>query len=493
MSRLYVPKQALSILTHRLAETKIYPETNIIFITSYPRSDMGKGTIVANLLNLIPDSNAIKFDGLLNTNANGRHTAIGHDDFGIYEKFNPGKRWTDENYILAGQLIKDFINDFGEFENLPLKPYLSLYLKLEIQKIWQKIGKPKTLIIEIGGVMTDCEVDTYVPLAINLIKEQFSEKVKIILLSEIGYNNEYIKTKTIQDGVCMLRQRGLTPDLILAREPSEIINSSLSKRLEYERIIVDKLFENFRLINHCVVSVPFFTKIDQNYTLFVNKYVLPFIYGKQMIKENNRIKLVIGTKNKNKFNDWSAYLGQKFEVISPAELNLSLDIPEGLNSIEENSKAKARAWVRATGLPTISDDTGFFIKALGDRPGVAVRRWGGEYPEETTNAQFWEILKEKVKDLDDTSCYFKTSVSLAMPDGRIFSTEFVTEGYLDKILLQEKYNGSDYPLGQVFKKNGRETVWANMTNEEKKASDREMLEKVEEMLTTILSTSSSNN
>ena len=46
-------------------------EAIFYFVLGYPRSDIGKGTLVAQLLHEIDKSDAIKFDGLLNTNKNG--------------------------------------------------------------------------------------------------------------------------------------------------------------------------------------------------------------------------------------------------------------------------------------------------------------------------------------------------------------------------------------------------------------------------------------
>jgi CTP synthase (UTP-ammonia lyase) len=140
---------------------------NVFFVTSYPRSDMGKGTFIAQALNVVNNSDAIKFDGLLNTNENGRHTEKGHDDFGIYEAFNPNKQFGKEHYILAGEIYQDFIAKYGENENLQLNPHLSYYLEYKIMYIWNQIGRPKNLFIEIGGVMTDFEV---APLFKSIIK-----------------------------------------------------------------------------------------------------------------------------------------------------------------------------------------------------------------------------------------------------------------------------------------------------------------------------------
>ena len=45
----------------------------------------------------------------------------------------------------------------------------------------------------------------------------------------------------------------------------------------------------------------------------------------------------------------------------------------------------------------LGDDTGFFIKELNGEPGVALRRWGGELPEETTGEEFWDYLQQKTR------------------------------------------------------------------------------------------------
>lgn len=92
MSNVYENRQTIRNLRNLI---NLYKPTNnetiYYFVFGYPRSDIGKGTLVAQLLANTENSDAIKFDGLLNTNANGRHTASGHDDFGIYEAFNAGK------------------------------------------------------------------------------------------------------------------------------------------------------------------------------------------------------------------------------------------------------------------------------------------------------------------------------------------------------------------------------------------------------------------
>ena len=50
---------------------------------------------------------------------------------------------------------------------------------------------------------------------------------------------------------------------------------------------------------------------------------------------------------------------------------------ERYETFEENARAKARHFARLSGLPTVSDDSGLEVVALGGRPGVRSKRWAG--------------------------------------------------------------------------------------------------------------------
>ncbi len=56
----------------------------------------------------------------------------------------------------------------------------------------------------------------------------------------------------------------------------------------------------------------------------------------------------------------------------PEEDNL-----EEFPTFEENALAKARYFFKRTGVPTIGDDSGLTIDALGGAPGVITKRWSG--------------------------------------------------------------------------------------------------------------------
>ena len=50
---------------------------------------------------------------------------------------------------------------------------------------------------------------------------------------------------------------------------------------------------------------------------------------------------------------------------------------ESADTFEENALAKARYFARRSGLPTVADDSGIEVAALGGKPGVHSKRWSG--------------------------------------------------------------------------------------------------------------------
>jgi XTP/dITP diphosphohydrolase len=50
---------------------------------------------------------------------------------------------------------------------------------------------------------------------------------------------------------------------------------------------------------------------------------------------------------------------------------------EHFDTFEENALAKARYFRAKSGLPTIADDSGLEVRALGGAPGVRTKRWSG--------------------------------------------------------------------------------------------------------------------
>lgn len=196
------------------------------------------------------------------------------------------------------------------------------------------------------------------------------------------------------------------------------------------------------------------------------------------------MRLFIGTKNPGKIEDWRGYLPEA-EIISYLDLGIEpVQVEEGFGSLRDNAERKALAWAGASGETTLSDDTGFFIKALGGLPGVSVKRWGGRFEEEMSDAELAAFMEKELEKVEDTSSYFETVCAIARPSGVVASFAVRYPGFIDKSLFGTSF-AEGFAIGSVFKADGRRTVWHDMNMDEKRVADREMIEKIREMLRTL--------
>jgi XTP/dITP diphosphohydrolase len=89
--------------------------------------------------------------------------------------------------------------------------------------------------------------------------------------------------------------------------------------------------------------------------------------------------LLIGTSNLGKLREIADLLGGlPLRLLSLQQVGLDhLEVAEDADSLEANARLKAEAYASASGLPTLADDTGLYVDALGGRPGIYPARYGG--------------------------------------------------------------------------------------------------------------------
>ena len=86
--------------------------------------------------------------------------------------------------------------------------------------------------------------------------------------------------------------------------------------------------------------------------------------------------LLIASNNPGKLAEISAILAPlPLQLVSPAELGLDLAVAEDGESYFENARKKATAFAQASGLPTLAEDSGLEVEALGGAPGVHSHRF----------------------------------------------------------------------------------------------------------------------
>lgn len=138
-------------------------------------------------------------------------------------------------------------------------------------------------------------------------------------------------------------------------------------------------------------------------------------------------RFVCASANPDKVAEIAALLAEAGDIEllpRPAEVP---DVVEDADTLLGNARLKAAAICDATGLPAVSDDTGLFVDALGDAPGVRTARFAGE------DATYAENRTKMLSDLDGVppearTARFVTVAMVVWPDGRELAVEGVCAG-----------------------------------------------------------------
>jgi len=93
----------------------------------------------------------------------------------------------------------------------------------------------------------------------------------------------------------------------------------------------------------------------------------------------DRPRLLVATRSAHKLRELRELLRLPDGVlVSLDDLGVEGEPVEDGETFETNAAIKARFGLRATGLPTLADDSGIEVDALGGAPGVRTRRYAGE-------------------------------------------------------------------------------------------------------------------
>ncbi|BFU91933.1 MAG: dITP/XTP pyrophosphatase [Nitrospira sp.] len=130
-------------------------------------------------------------------------------------------------------------------------------------------------------------------------------------------------------------------------------------------------------------------------------------------------ELLLATRNPDKVRELAVLLGDLgIRIRTLADFPTALEVDEDGTTCEANALKKAREMASATGLPSVADDTGLEVDALGGRPGVFAARYAGE------RATYEDNCRKLLKELDGVpparrTARFITVAALVMPGGYV--------------------------------------------------------------------------
>ena len=128
------------------------------------------------------------------------------------------------------------------------------------------------------------------------------------------------------------------------------------------------------------------------------------------------MELVVATRNRHKFREISSILRHpRLKLVSLNRLPKAPAPGERGRSFDENALLKARAIAAYTGKPTLADDSGLEVSALGGRPGVRSARFAGLKATDSENNRKLLSLLEGLP-LSRRKARYRCTIAIVFPN-----------------------------------------------------------------------------
>lgn len=175
------------------------------------------------------------------------------------------------------------------------------------------------------------------------------------------------------------------------------------------------------------------------------------------------MKFLIATNNDEKLREIRRILAQfGIDGVSLSEAGVKSNPEETGSTFEDNARIKALYGMKATGMPTVADDSGLMVDALHGAPGVYSARYAGE------NATDEDRIKKLLHEMKDVpagarGAKFVCAVCCVFPDGNIISVR----GECDGSIAFEPIGKGGFGYDPVFIEKTTGRSFARLAGEEK--------------------------
>ena len=142
------------------------------------------------------------------------------------------------------------------------------------------------------------------------------------------------------------------------------------------------------------------------------------------------MRLLVVTRNAGKKREYERLLeGLGLELVTLEDLGIDLEVAETGDTFAANALLKAAAYAEVSGLPTLADDSGLEVDALGGAPGVRSARYAAEAGAATDEDRY-RVLLERLRDVPEAerTARFRCVIAVAWPDGAVDTAEGAVEG-----------------------------------------------------------------
>ncbi|MBQ7034817.1 MAG: RdgB/HAM1 family non-canonical purine NTP pyrophosphatase [Clostridia bacterium] len=191
-------------------------------------------------------------------------------------------------------------------------------------------------------------------------------------------------------------------------------------------------------------------------------------------------KFVIATNNPHKVIEFKRILEPMgIHCVSLKEMGIQSDAEETGTTFMENAYIKAKAVFDICGLPSVADDSGICVDALGGQPGIYSARYGGEG---LNDEDRMFLLLKNMESEENRAAHFTSAISCVMGEERVIEAE----GYIFGRLTREPRGEHGFGYDPIFLPDGYEMTTAEMEGDAKNAIShrgnalREFAEKLKE-------------
>ena len=169
--------------------------------------------------------------------------------------------------------------------------------------------------------------------------------------------------------------------------------------------------------------------------------------------------ICFATNNEHKLEEVKHLLSAQYTIVSLHEIGCLQELPETQNTLRGNALQKADFVFQHYNMPCFADDTGLEVQALHGEPGVYSARYAGPQRNAYDNMQ---LLLHKLSGVTHRDACFKTVIAL-----KGFGADQCFEGVVNGSITEKPMGTNGFGYDPVFKPNGYNITFAEMTMQEK--------------------------
>jgi XTP/dITP diphosphohydrolase len=157
-------------------------------------------------------------------------------------------------------------------------------------------------------------------------------------------------------------------------------------------------------------------------------------------------KLLIASGNPGKLREIQAILKHlKVDILSAHDTGTHIEVQETGSTYEENARLKALAYLAATGLPVLADDSGVEVDVLQGAPGIISARFSPKANASDADRRAY-LLTQLADKPHPWTAHFHCTAILALPGGEWFART----GRCDGVIIPEERGTGGFGYDPVF-------------------------------------------